>query len=182
MKSEFDAARLDIKAFTQTGASLAGEQPLQEYERLAEEAQGDTAQRIVRWAAYGEQRKVVGQADQVWLHLEADTVLPMTCQRCLGPVEVPLGVRNAFRFVASEAIAAEEDDEAEEDLLVLARDFDLNELVEDELLMALPVVPRHDVCPTPVTLAVADPDFEAGKDAKPNPFAALAKLKTGKSG
>jgi uncharacterized protein len=182
MKSEFDAARLDIKAFAQAGASLAGENPLGRYERLAEEAQGDVAPRTVHWAAQGEQRQVVGQADQAWLHLEAEAVLPMTCQRCLGAVDISLSVRNAFRFVASEAVAAQEDDEAEEDLLVLARDFDLNALVEDELLMAMPVVPRHDECPTNVTLSAADADFEADKDAKPNPFAALAKLKTGKSG
>lgn len=182
MKSEFDAARLDVKAFAQAGGRLAGEQALPKYERLAEEAQGAAAQRTVRWEAQGEQRKVVGQADQVWLHLTASAVVPMTCQRCLGPVDVPLSVENAFRFVASEAVAAQEDDEVEEDLLVLARDFDLHDLIEDELLMALPVVPRHDACPTPVTLAVADADFDAGKDAKPNPFAALATLKTGKSG
>jgi uncharacterized protein len=189
MKSEFDPARLDIKTFAQAGASLASVDPLQNYERLAEEAQGpnaptatDGAPRVVNWTAEGEQRKVAGQADQVWLHLEAHAVLPMVCQRCLGTVEVPLFAQNDFRFVASEAVAAEEDDESEEDLLVLARDFDLIALVEDELLMALPVVPRHDVCPTPVKLSVADPDFEAEKDAKSSPFASLARLKTGKSG
>ena len=37
---------------------------------------------------------------------------------------------------------------SEEDLLALSREFDLHELIEDELLMALPVVPKHDECPT----------------------------------
>jgi uncharacterized metal-binding protein YceD (DUF177 family) len=32
-----------------------------------------------------------------------------------------------------------------------------------------------------VKLAVQDPDFEADSEAKPNPFAVLAKLQTGKS-
>jgi uncharacterized protein len=50
----------------------------------------------------------------------------------------------------------------------------LRELIEDELLMALPVVPRHDECPTSVPLASSDDDFEVASAEKPNPFAALA--------
>jgi uncharacterized metal-binding protein YceD (DUF177 family) len=73
----------------------------------------------------------------------------MECQRCLTPVDVPLAVERSFRFVADEATAEALDDESEEDLLALSREFDLRELIEDELLMALPVVPRHDECPRP---------------------------------
>ena len=42
--------------------------------------------------------------------------------------------------------------------------------------MAMPLVPLHDVCPSPVKMAVVDPDFEEAVAAKPNPFAALAAL------
>ena len=48
--------------------------------------------------------------------------------------------------------------------------------------MEMPVVPRHEVCPIEIKLAVADEDFEATEEAKPNPFAVLAKLQPGKSG
>ena len=51
------------------------------------------------------------------------------------------------------------------------------QLVEDELLMALPVVPRHEECPTSVPLASSDDDFEVANSEKPNPFAALAALR-----
>ena len=50
--------------------------------------------------------------------------------------------------------------------------------MEDELLMALPVVPKHDVCPGPVKLQAADADFVEEEDKKPNPFAVLQQLKT----
>ena len=63
---------------------------------------------------------------------------------------------------------------------MLSRSFDLLELVEDELLMAMPVVPRHDQCPAPVKLAVADDAFDAPAAGRPNPFAALQGLKTDK--
>ena len=61
-------------------------------------------------------------------------------------------------------------------MLVQSRDFDLQALVEDEVLMDLPVVPRHDTCPVAIKLAAADADFEA-VSVKPNPFAVLAALK-----
>jgi len=44
------------------------------------------------------------------------------------------------------------------------------------VLMDLPLVPRHDICPVAVKLAVADADFEVAAE-KPNPFAQLAQLK-----
>ena len=59
----------------------------------------------------------------------------------------------------------------------MSREFDLRELIEDDLLMALPVVPRHEDCPTDVTLASSDEDFEQASADKPNPFAALAGLR-----
>ena len=180
MKIEFAAAHLQVKAFAQAGADLAGQETLQKHERLMLETQGQGGDLMVNWAARGEWRPLPGQAGQVWLHLKADAALPMTCQRCLAPVLVPVRVDRSFRFVADEATAAAEDDEAEEDLLVLSQDFNLAELVEDELLMALPLVPRHETCPTEVKLAVADQDFEAANGeagaAKPNPFAVLAAL------
>jgi uncharacterized protein len=105
-----------------------------------------------------------------------NTSLPLICQRCLGPVDVPLVIERAFRFVETEAQAEQEDDASPEDLLVLSRDFDLAALMEDEVLMELPVVPRHEVCPVPVKLAVADANFDESAP-KPNPFAVLAGLK-----
>ena len=62
-------------------------------------------------------------------------------------------------------------------MLVLTRDFDLLELLEDELLMALPVVPKHDVCPQSVKLQAVDADFVEPEDRKPNPFAVLQQLR-----
>jgi uncharacterized protein len=84
-----------------------------------------------------------------------------------------------FRFVESEEVAEREDDESEEDLLVVAREFDLAALLEDEILMSLPLLPRHEVCPVPPRSSVVDADF-VDEPTKPNPFAALADLKASK--
>jgi uncharacterized protein len=117
-----------------------------------------------------------GPEADVWLHLTASTTLPLICQRCLTPVETPLEVDQWYRFVGTEEIAMAEDDDCEEDLLVMEPQFDLLAVLEDELLMALPVVPMHEQCPTALPVQPAGPDLgQAGE--KPNPFAALAQLK-----
>jgi uncharacterized protein len=58
-------------------------------------------------------------------------------------------VDRPFRFVSSEQAAEAEDDQAEEDLLVATPSFDALTLIEDELILALPLVPRHDDCLPP---------------------------------
>jgi uncharacterized protein len=177
MNKEFVASRLDVRSFAQAGAELSGQIPLQDFSRLAAESQADAHARQIDWHARGELRPAAGGADQIWLHLKATVLLPMTCQRCLTPVDIQLSVDRPFRFVPDEDAAAAQDEEAEEDVLALSQAFDLAGLVEDELLMALPVVPRHETCPVEVKLAVADKEFEAEMAAKPNPFAALSRLK-----
>lgn len=177
---ETDPARLDIQAFIQNGRTAQGRTPLAGFARLREDVADTSGAQPVSWRAVGEPRPVTGGAPQPWLHLHADAVLPLVCQRCLGPVDVPLAIDRDYRFVADEAEAAAQDDEAEEDLLVLSREFSLLALIEDELIMDLPVVPRHGVCPTAVKLSVEDEAFAAAEADKPHPFAGLAGLRTPK--
>ena len=63
----------------------------------------------------------------------------------------------------------------------MSREFNLMELIEDELLMEVPVVPRHEECPVPVKLESSDADFEQANEQKENPFAVLQSLNVGKS-
>ncbi len=178
MKHDYDARHLNLEAFARAQGSLTGSEDLPHFKRLHQEVLGVAATSPVRFTAEGQIRSDGGQGEQIWLLLTAEVALPQTCQRCLGPVEVPVVVEREFRFVATEEQAEVEDEEAEEDVLVLSRDFNLLELVEDELLMALPVVPKHEVCPAPVKLQVADPDFVEDVEQKPNPFTVLQQLKT----
>jgi uncharacterized protein len=180
MAKDFDPHRLDVRRFAEEGAELAASEGLQGFDRLLAEAEGADLARAVRWRARGELLDPLHHAPQVWLHLEASASLPLVCQRCLHPVDVELAVKRSFRFVADEATAAAEDDESEEDLLALSRSFDLMELVEDELLMELPVAPRHEACPEDVKMSASDPAFDAASAEKEHPFAVLGKLKTGK--
>jgi uncharacterized protein len=168
--------QLDVKQVGQSSQQLAGQDVLANYERLMAETTGLGAQNAVNWTVRGELQPDAKGQPQVWLFLSVATSLPLTCQRCLGPVDVPVQIERAFRFVETEAQAELEDDASPEDVLVLSRDFDLAALIEDEVLMDLPVVPRHGTCPLPVKLTAVDADF-AEATPKPSPFAVLAGLK-----
>lgn len=177
MKKDFDASRLDVAAFAQAGALLEASEPLRAFERLQAEAASSDLPSGVQWRAQGEWRSDSGGAATPWLHVQAEATLPLTCQRCLQPLAAELQAQRWFRFVADEETAALEDEDAEEDVLVISKSFDLRELVEDELLMEMPVAPRHAHCPTEVPMSVQDEDFEVAQAERPNPFAALAQLK-----
>jgi uncharacterized protein len=173
-------AHIDARKFALAGEALSGQDALLNYPRLTQDLQRDAVgfdQKTVTWSARGEAITPPGGSAQPWLHVQAQAHVPMVCQRCLGPVDVALDIHSTFRFVATEAIAMAEDDESEEDLLVLSKQFDLQALIEDELLMALPIVPKHEVCPVNVKLASTDEEFKAALTQKPNAFAVLGSLK-----
>jgi uncharacterized protein len=145
----------------------------------------------VNWSAEAEWRPVRGGAPELWLHLAAKASVMRTCQRCLHPVMVPVDAQRSFLFAANEDQAQDWDAERDDaDVLVLTRSLDLLELVEDELLLALPLVPRHEVCPEPLkTVWKEEAEAVAGAEAsqmspeeakKDNPFAVLAQLKRGR--
>ena len=171
-----DPLRLDIEAFAAEGARLEGRWPLADFRRIGESVATDAPlgeHDGVRWEVGGERVALRGGAHETWLQLSADCDVWLQCQRCLGPVRVPLSVRRRIRFVDGEDAAAELDASSEDDVLASSRALDLRGLIEDELLLAMPLVPLHEVCPEPLSILVeADSAAE-----KPNPFAVLAALK-----
>ncbi len=94
----------------------------------------------------------------------------LVCQRCLGLIAHDLEINAMLTFFKDEAaLEAAEQINPEIDGVLLVEDFDLLALIEDEILMALPMSPKHEVCPNDVLARV-------NKD-KPNPFAVLSTLK-----
>jgi uncharacterized protein len=154
---------IDTARFCKDAAALSGTLSPSELTRLAAEVMPDS-DFLVAWQVQGESPDLMG--------LSLQTKVQMRCQRCLSALEEAIDVRYGFRFVNDEATAQTEDEASDEvDHLVHSKQFDLLELIEDEMLMALPFVSLHEVCPaTPASTYVL-------KDEKPNPFAALAGLK-----
>ena len=92
-------------------------------------------------------------------------------------MRVPLHAERRVFFVQGEDAAEALDAESEDDVLALTPALDLADLIEDELLLALPLVPRHERCPEPLAPAFVEDD--AAADPADHPFAALAALKRG---
>ena len=189
-----DPLRLDMAAFAAEGAALAGEWPGATLTRLAESQSPpqDGALTPVSWQVQGERHPLPAGEPEIWLALQASAPVWLTCQRCLQPLALPLTLDRRLRFVHGESQAEAMDAELEDDVLALPRWLDLRELIEDELLLALPLVPRHDTCPQPLPVALGqselpgeDPAVDPRPDEgtkQPHPFAALRALKSGGGG
>lgn len=177
----FEPRQLNVAALAKAQARIEGEVPLSALPRLAASV-ADEATVPAIWSAQGSYREPAGRDVEIRLHLTASMQVPLTCQRCLERLWHTLAVDRTLRFVPTEAQAEALDEVSEdEDVLVLPRKLDLPELVEDELILALPIVPRHDICPTDL-LAHQDPPLDESEHAAesaeaPHPFAALAALR-----
>ncbi|HSQ73733.1 MAG TPA: DUF177 domain-containing protein [Rubrivivax sp.] len=175
MKDRQDPRAVDLTALCRQAATLQGEWPQAGMARLAASlaASGPQAAPVV-WSATGELRPVAGGEAEIWLHLKAATTVALQCQRCLQPMTEPLRVDRRLRFVRGEAEAARLDEDSEDDVLQLPQRLDLHDLVEDELILALPLVPRHARCPLPLPMPADEMPASA---PAPKPFAGLAALR-----
>lgn len=180
----WDPKRLAVEQFARNGGELEGVWPQAGFSRLASAtlAESGPAADVV-WSALGEERQVAGGTAQTWVQLDVATTVALQCQRCLQPMSLPLQISRAFRFVRDEEEAASLDEDSEDDVLAAGRFFDLQALIEDELILALPLVPRHERCPLPLSVpaSVAALEDEPAEDGAPNPFAALASLRRPKT-
>lgn len=177
-RRERDPRRIDVDAACAQGWVLGGEPSLATLDRLLDPGVRAGSDLPVAWSASFSERSVHAGRPEKRLHLTVSAQVARECQRCLQPVLLPLAIDRQMLFVDDEATAAELDADAEEDVLVASAQFDLMALVEDELLLALPIVPRHDACPAPLIAPSADPP----EAPQVHPFAALAALKRGGGG
>jgi uncharacterized protein len=112
-----------------------------------------------------------------FVELRAEAGLPLVCQRTLERFEQPVRIEQRLGLIRDEREEAALPPGYEP--LLLAEDARLHpvELIEDELILAIPVVPVK-----PGTEAVEahwEASAEDMQDERPNPFAALSALKTG---
>lgn len=172
-----DPRRLDVAAFAAAHGELAGAWAQDGFVRLASVAvPGEPQAQPVRWRVAGERAALAGAGVQPALRIEADTVVTLECQRCLGPMQLALHIERRLFFVEGEDAAAALDAESEEDVLALTPSLDVHALIEDELLLSLPIVPRHEICAAPIDLG-AGRETLPDDEAREHPFAALAALK-----
>ncbi|GIX30376.1 MAG: hypothetical protein KatS3mg124_0848 [Porticoccaceae bacterium] len=98
----------------------------------------------------------------------------LVCQRCLEPVRLALSGECRVGVVGDEARAAQLPRRLDA-WVVEGEAGDLYEWLEDEFLLALPIVPFHDRAE-----CAASGRYSTGGGRPGNPFAALRALKGGK--
>lgn len=157
---------IDSLEFSRQGKSLAGSVAVSELPRLAESLAD--AGSVLSWQLRGEK----DEEGKLFLVLRVDGVLSLTCQRCLADMAWPLEVSERLLLVPEGTPWPEDELEDDSmDAIAAERELSVLTLVEDEVLLALPVVPRHPdqaMCQSPVRV---DEDLPA------SPFAVLGQLK-----
>ncbi|MEY4592613.1 MAG: hypothetical protein RIR18_1508 [Pseudomonadota bacterium] len=112
-----------------------------------------------------------GDKGQICLSLQVKGVLHLVCQRCLEGFPFELDIDSQLEMLPEgEDLTQDELENDSKDYLPLEKTLGVSDLVEDEVILALPVAARHTQCEL---LGRA----EAGGPV--SPFAALVSIKTG---
>lgn len=108
------------------------------------------------------------------IHGNARTAVKLICQRCLEPVEVKIEVKIALGFTQTEEQISELP-QSLEPFMLEEEEIPLASLLEQELILALPIVAYHEEC-EPFPYAGKEEQAVVSEE-KPNPFAVLEQLK-----
>lgn len=153
---------IDGLEFARNGSRLQGDWPLADFPRLRESLHADVG--ALRYELQG----VPEQHGRPALRLRVQGALQLICQRCLGPLEHRVHIESSLLLRATQAeIDAEPVDAEGPEQIVAGREMAVHDLIEDELLLALPLAPRHERCAGRAA---------AGQGGKHTPFAGLRDL------
>lgn len=135
------------------------------------------------------------QDDEVWVRLESGidraterlilqgelkTRLALVCQRCLQPFDLSINIDLSLAPHAENEWDVRLPEGYEPVLVDERGQMGTAHLVEDELLLGLPLIAKHAEADCPVVLAEVSQDaLLAQQCSKPNPFASLESLKEG---
>ena len=157
---------IDGFEFASAGASLRGALPIRDFPRLHDMLAGHDGE--IAYDVEG----VRDQRGRPALRLKVRGRLELRCQRCLEGLPLEVEADEVLVLAGTQAeIDAEPADVHTADRVVAAKEMQVRELVEDELILALPYAPRHAGC-----------SARASTDAagKVSPFASLRGLMRGK--
>jgi len=174
-------AQIEPFKWAEQGFTWSGTLPLSRFARITREAVGSVEDQQVQINC---KLSMDAYLRLVWFDAEVSAQAPMECQRCLDTVHIPLDLKMHLALVENESLIERLDEDA--DFIVLGENesstkgsidhnavVDLLALIEDELLLLVPLSPRHDVCqhkhqPT---------EQDVAEEKRDNPFDVLASLK-----
>jgi uncharacterized protein len=160
---------IDAFEFCRFNRIEQGEYAVADLGRLTTEAASNEG--VIRWSLAGD----VDPLGHPRLKLSMSGTVQLMCQRCLTPFALDLSSESVLLLAADEDTAdhIEELQEDEDiDVIVVGKQLNVTELVEDEALLAIPVSPKHEKCPSQ---ALSEVPVQA--DKAPSPFEALKNWK-----
>ena len=150
--------------------------------RVALEAATRSPDDGFEWAVQTFFDGVVGGEPRLKMNLSLKGQMHLICQRCMQPCLIEIEESRQFVFLANEALADAfpmEDDALEP--LVMDSQFDLLGTIEDEILLSLPLIPKHPegACEPAALRSGADDPLSQGETLKKpdNPFNILKNMK-----
>lgn len=160
---------IDPLSFAERGKRLLGKIKINELSRLSDILL-DSSGEIEIDFSFDKEGRVPVIVGEIKANLIAE------CQSCLKQVVLPVDKHFKLGMVLSDEQADRLAGDCEP-LFLQDEKISLNELVEDELLLALPDFPKHpEVCIEREEIVTASNDEQQQMDSN-NPFSVLAKLK-----
>ena len=132
---------IDAAEFAAAGAKQQGVLPLSGFPRLRDVLASDAGEIAYEIEGARDSRGRLG------LRIRVRGSVPLRCQRCLEPMAYAVSSDELLVLAASQAeIDAEPAGVDAPDRVVAANDMPVSDLVEDELILAVPYAPRHAGC------------------------------------
>lgn len=153
---------------------------IQELPRVAQEASSVEAEDGFHWNLETYFEDSPGSEPLQFMILELKGQIHLVCQRCLKDCPIAIVESRRFALVRSEDEADAfpmEDDQQEP--LVLSQHFDVLETIEDEILLSLPLIPKHPNggCEAHASSFGVDTNASEALEKRENPFNVLKNIK-----
>ena len=156
---------IDSLDFAINGRKISDVVPIAEMPRLLGEL--DSSQGILSYTVHGG----LDSWGTPLLDVRVSGDCRLRCQRCLNAMNYPVCIEARLMLRDQAGLDALGDDDEAFDSILAEAHLDVLNLLEEEILLSLPIAPRHE----PGDCLVAGGE-SASRDAK-NPFAVLTKLK-----
>lgn len=156
---------IDSIDFARNGREISGEAPLAEMARLLDML--EDPQGVLSYTVRGG----MSSSGAPLLDISMAGQVQLCCQRCLNAMDYPIRLEECLLLRDRDSLDALGDDEEEFDSILAETHLDVLNILEEEILLSLPIAPRHE---TGDCMTAANGNRQ--REAK-NPFAALAELK-----
>lgn len=157
---------IDSLDFAENGGETGGEVAVADLPRLQDML--ESPQGTLKYVLRG----VLDELGVPMLEVAIDGICRLRCQRCLGGMDYPVCIETRLMLRDQASLdALDVDDEEEYDSILADPHLDVQALLEEEILLSLPISPRHETGDCRAT--------EGGNLPKEqqHPFAILSKLK-----